>query len=136
MAQGFTLPGPRDFVGSEPLITPENRSLAQWTRDNDFALTLSYHTQGRAIYWQYDDIAVPEAKAFGEAMSDASGYALESTPYVSGHGGYRDWFIQDWRRPGFTIEAGMGENPLPLSQFEQIYRENLPILVRGITLSS
>ena len=109
--------------------------MAQWTRDNDFALTLSYHTQGRTIYWQYDDILVPEAGAIGEQMSRSSGYALESTPYASGHAGYKDWFIQDWRRPGFTIEAGIGENPLPLSQFETIYAENLPILIRGIIAS-
>ena len=60
---------------------------------------------------------------------------MESTPYESGHAGYNDWFIQTWDRPGFTIEAGRGENPLPLSQFEEIYGENLPILIRGITLS-
>lgn len=133
--QGYTRPGPRDYVGSEPLITPENRAIAKWTRNNDFALTLSYHTQGQTIYWQYDSIEVPEAKSIGEEMSRSSGYALESTPYANAHAGYKDWFIQDWHRPGFTIEAGTGENPLPLSQFETIYGENLPILVRGITLS-
>ena len=134
-AQGFTRPGPRDYVGSEPLITPENRAMAKWTEEQDFSLTLSYHTQGRVIFWQYENIVVPGAEAIGAAMSEASGYALESTPYASGHAGYKDWFIQNWRRPAFTIEAGMGENPLPLSRFEEIYRENLPILIGGITLS-
>lgn len=133
--QGYTRPGPRDYVGSAPLITPENRAMAAWTKANDFSLTLSYHTQGRTIYWQYDDTAAPDARRIGEAMSQSSGYALERTPYESGHAGYNDWFIQTWGHPGFTIEAGKGENPLPLSQFEEIYGENLPILVRGITLS-
>ena len=133
--QGYTRPGPRDFVGSEPLITPESRAMAQWTGENDFAMTLSYQTQGRTIYWQYDNETVPGAREIGTAMSKSSGYALKATPYGSGHGGYKDWFIQDWHRPGFTIEAGLGENPLPMSQFEEIYRENLPILVQGITLS-
>ena len=32
-------------------------------------------------------------------------------------------------RPGFTIEAGEGENPLPIEQFPEIYRDNLGILV-------
>ena len=134
-AQGFIRPGPRDYVGSEPLITPENRAMAKWTEEQDFSLTLSYHTQGRVIFWQYENIVVPGAEAIGAAMSEASGYALESTPYASGHAGYKDWFIQNWRRPAFTVEAGMGENPLPLSRFEEIYRENLPILIGGITLS-
>ena len=30
---------------------------------------------------------------------------------------------------GYTIEAGIGENPLPLSQFPEIYRDNVGILV-------
>lgn len=132
--QGYTRPGPRDYVGSEPLITPENRAMAKWTMDNDFSLTLSYHTQGRTIYWQYGSEAA-EARRIGEALSQASGYALESTPYESAHAGYKDWYIQTWQRPGFTIEAGAGVNPLPMSQFDEIYRENLPILVGGITLS-
>lgn len=134
-AQGYTRPGPRDYVGSEPLITPENRAVAQWTRAHDFALTLSYHTQGRTIYWGDDGGKVPGAKAIGEEMSKNSGYALQTAPYESAHGGYRDWFVQTWRRPGYTIEAGAGENPLPLSQFEEIYGANLPILIRGILLS-
>ena len=133
--QGYTRPGPRDYVGSAPLITPENRAMAAWTKTNDFSLTLSYHTQGKTIYWQSAEETIAGAKGIGEAMSKSSGYALESMPYESGHAGYNDWFIQTWSRPGFTIEAGRGENPLSLSQFEEIYGENLPILIRGITLS-
>lgn len=134
-SRGYTRPGPRDYVGSEPLITPENRAMAKWTEQHDFALTLSYHTQGRTIYWKYGNIEVSGAESIGEAMSRSSGYVLERTPYSSSYGGYRDWFIQRWHRPGYTIEAGIGENPLDLSQFEKIYRENLPILIQGITLS-
>ena len=133
--RGYTRPGPRDYVGSEPLITPENRAMAQWTREHDFALTLSYHTQGQVIYWQYDHEAAPGAEAIGRALSRSSGYALESTPYSSAHAGYTDWFIQTFHHPGFTVEAGKGENPLPLSQFEKIYEANLPILVRGVAIS-
>ena len=134
-SQGYTRPGPQDFVGSGPLIAPECRAIADWTRQNDFALTISYHTQGRAIFWRYGDENVPNARRIGEAMSRSSGYALEDTPYESGQAGYRDWFVQTWHRPGFTIEAGQGENPLPLSRFEEIYGENLPILVQGMALS-
>ena len=39
------------------------------------------------------------------------------------------WFIKEFRRPGYTIEAGSGTNPLPLDQFAEIYRDNLGILV-------
>ena len=36
---------------------------------------------------------------------------------------------------GYTIEAGYGINPLPISQFDEIYNENEGILVLGARLS-
>lgn len=127
-AQGFTRPGPRDYVGRAPLGQLESRALAGYTEYLDPALVLAYHTQGEVIYWQFQDIEVPGARALAEAFSQASGYAVADTPYESSFAGYKDWFIQRWRRPGFTIEAGLGDNPLPLSQFDQIYADNLGIL--------
>ena len=66
-----------------------------------------------------------------ERFAGLSGYELEDVPYNSSFAGYKDWFIQEFRRPGYTIEAGSGENPLPLSQFNEVYRDNLPILILG-----
>ena len=127
-SQGYTRPGPRDYVGRAPLTQKETQALADFTRYLDPALILALHTQGETIYWKYDDIQVPGAQALGEEFARLSGYALEDTPYASGFAGYKDWFIKTWRRPGFTIEAGKGENPLPLSQFEPIYNACLGIL--------
>ena len=90
---------------------------------------LALHTQGQVIYWQFRDYQVPGARALAEEFARLSGYALEDTPYESSFAGYKDWFIQNWRRPGFTIECGAGESPLPLSQFDEIYRDILGILV-------
>ena len=127
-AQGYTRPGPRDYVGRAPLNQLETRALAEFTEFLNPALVLAYHTQGKVIYWQFQDIPVPGARALAEEFSRLSGYALEDTPEESSYAGYKDWFIQRFRRPGFTIEAGTGENPLPLSQFDEIYRDNLGIL--------
>ena len=64
-----------------------------------------------------------------------AGYLLADVPYNSSFAGYKDWFLQTYRRPGYTIEAGIGENPLPISQFDEIYNDNEGILVLGIVLS-
>ena len=132
-SQGFTKPGPRDYVGRAPLGQAESRALAGFTQDIDPDLVLAYHTQGQAIYWKFRDTFVPGAQALAEEFARVSGYALADTPYASAWAGYKDWFIQNFRRPGFTIEAGLGENPLPLSQFDEIYRHNLGILVTAAT---
>ena len=128
-AQGYDRPAPRDFVGRAPLNQLESRALAGYTEAVDPELVLAYHSQGKEIYWQFQDIEVPGARALGERLAQVSGYALAETPYASSFAGYKDWFIKLFRRPGYTIEVGEGINPLPLSQFEEIYRDNLGILV-------
>ncbi len=128
-SQGYTRPGPRDYVGRAPLNQLESRALYGYTETVDPALVLAYHTQGKVIYWQFEDITVPGARELGEEFARLSGYELAETPYNSSFAGYKDWFIRQYRRPGYTIEVGSGENPLPLSQFDEIYRDNLGILL-------
>ena len=128
-SQGFTRPAPRDYVGRAPLNQRESIALAGYTEATDPALVLAYHTQGKVIYWQFRDYEVPGARELAEEFARISGYSMEDTPYESSFAGYKDWFIQNWRRPGFTIECGTGESPLPLEQFDEIYRDNLGILV-------
>ena len=128
-SQGYTRPGPRDYVGRAPLNQIESRALAGYTEFLDPALVLAFHAQGGEIYWQFLDYEIPGARALGEEFARVSGYALADVPYNSSFAGYKDWFIQNFRRPGYTVEVGRGTNPLPLSQFDEIYRDNLGILV-------
>lgn len=127
-AQGFDRPAPRDFVGEAPLTAPESAALAAFTETLDPALVLAYHTQGNVIYWKYLNFEPEGSRALAERFAAVSGYTYEDTPYASGFAGYKDWFIQDFDRPGYTIECGEGRNPLPLSQFESIWNANLGIL--------
>ena len=131
-SQGFISPAPRDFVGTAPLSAPESRAMFDLTQAHDFRLILAYHTQGEIIFWKYLDYDPPRAEEIGNLMSQRSGYPLQITPESSSYAGYKDWFIETYNRPGYTIEAGRGENPLPLSQFDKIYRDNLGILVTGL----
>ncbi len=93
---------------------------------------ITYHTQGRVIFYQYQNQTPPGSKEIGERFAKLSGYTLEEVPYNSSFAGFKDWFILYYNRPGFTIEVGLGENPIPISQFAGIYRENLGILVTGM----
>ena len=127
-SQGYTKPGPRDYVGRAPLSQLETRALAGFTEFLEPALVLAYHSQGKEIYWQFENYVVPGARELGEVMARVSGYTLAETPYESAFAGYKDWFIQQFRRPGYTIEVGSGVNPLPLTQFPEIYRDNVPLL--------
>ena len=127
--QGFNRPAPRDYVGRAPLTQRESRAMAGYTEYIDPDLVLAYHTQGKEIYWSFLDYDVPGARELGEKFARVSGYTLAEPAPNSSYAGYKDWFIKEFRRPGYTVEAGSGTNPLPLSQFDEIYRDNLGILV-------
>lgn len=132
-AQGYVSPAPRDYVGSAPLVAPESSAVYRFTLEHDFSLILAYHTQGEVIYWKYKDYEPKRSYEIAQYFGEVSGYAVEVTPQESGNAGYKDWFIQQYNRPGYTIEAGMGENPLPMSQFDTIYEDNIGILLGGMT---
>ena len=131
-ALGVRAPAPANFVGTAPLTAPESRALYDFTLSFSPALTLAYHSQGEVIYWKYLDYAPPESAGIARRFAAVSGYAAEDTPYAAGFAGYKDFFLQDFRRPGFTVEVGRGVNPLPISQFEEIWRANLGILTLGL----
>ncbi|MEH7224567.1 M14 family metallopeptidase [Bacillus sp. JJ1566] len=116
-------PAPRDYPGDAPLTEPEVIAIEKLTRSSNFSRVLAFHTQGKVIYWGYEGLEPPEAKNLVNEFSRVTGY--EAVRFVDSHAGYKDWFIQEWRRPGFTFELGEGVNPLPLSQFEEIYQETL-----------
>lgn len=131
--QGFRTPAPRDFVGPAPLTAPESRAVYDYTRQNAFSLILAYHTQGEVIYWKYLDYEPKDSYRIARYFGDVSGYAVEETPGASGYAGYKDWFIQEYNKPGYTIEVGRGVNPLQMDQFAAIYQDNLGILTGGMT---
>ncbi|MCL6572357.1 MAG: LysM peptidoglycan-binding domain-containing protein [Bacillus sp. (in: Bacteria)] len=123
-------PGPRDYVGEKPLSEPEAIAMAELTRKRDFVRVLAFHTQGEVIYWGFENLEPPESEVLVNEFSRVSGY--EPVKTIESYAGYKDWFIQDWRRPGFTIELGRGINPLPLSQFDEIYQKTLGIFLAGL----
>ena len=129
--QGFTSPAPRDFVGFGPLTEPEALAVYNFTLEHTFRLVIAFHTQGEVIYWQFQNYNPPRSFYIGTQFANSSRYELSDTPYNSSFAGYKDWFIQNYNRPGYTIEVGLGTSPLPLSQFGKIYSDNLGILVLG-----
>lgn len=123
-------PSPRDYPGEKPLSEPESIAMAELTRRKDFHRVLAFHTQGEVIYWGFENLEPPESETIVTEFARVSGY--EPIRTVDSYAGYKDWFIQDWRRPGFTVELGRGVNPLPISQFNEIYEKSLGIFLAGL----
>ncbi|KGG80234.1 M14 family metallopeptidase [Caloranaerobacter azorensis] len=122
-------PGPTRYSGPYPESEPESKSVADFTRKHNFRLVLAYHSQGEIIYWNYKNLAPAEALKIGKKLSEVSGYSLAEAYGIASYAGYKDWFIKEYRRPGYTIEVGRGKNPLPISQFDKIYADNEELLL-------
>ena len=131
---GFVSPAPRDFVGASPLSAIESRAVYNFSEKNNFALTVSMHTQGEVIYWKYLDYLPPRSEEIALELSQVSGYSLETTPYASSFAGYKDWFISYYNLPGYTVETGKGQNPLPISELGNIYPANSRLLTKALEL--
>jgi len=126
------MPAPRDYPGDFPLTEPEAIAMANLARNRDFTRVFAFHTQGREFYWGYEGFEPPESEALARAFAGTSGY--EPVQYIDSHAGYKDWFIYEFKRPGFTFELGYGTNPLPIRQFQQIYEEMLGVFFLALDL--
>ena len=130
--RGYAAPAPRDFPGGRPLDQPETAALAAYASCIRPDVMLALHTQGRVIYPGSRESAPAGSAALGAALAAASGYALEDVPPESANAGFKDWFLQRFHRPAFTVECGIGENPLPPEQAETIWQALVPLLVTAM----
>ncbi len=126
---GITSPSPSRYGGEYPFSEPETRAISEFVLMDNFLLTLAYHSQGEIIYYNYLDQDVANLIPIAKLLTTASGYKLERIEDIGQYAGYKDWFIKETKSPGYTIEVGKGVNPLPISQFDTIYADNLPLLL-------
>jgi g-D-glutamyl-meso-diaminopimelate peptidase len=128
--KGLTAPAPRDFPGFSPLTEPEAIAMAELAKNHSFDCVLAFHTQGEEFYWGYEGNEPAISEELAKEFERVSGY--QAIRYVNSHAGYKDWFIQEFKRPGFTLELGKGINPLPLSQFDKILRRAEKIFIAAL----
>jgi len=119
--QGIYGPSPRRYGGRKPESEPETVALTELCRKGRIRHVIALHTQGEVIYWSYGDKKVPRSEKMAEIMATSSGYALDYPTGIAVGGGFKDWFISEMHRPGFTVELGKGENPLPIEDAQKIY---------------
>lgn len=123
-------PAPRDFPGETALSEPEALAMKELAIRRNFERVLALHTQGKEFYWGYEGHEPEHAANVAREFEERSGY--RAVKYVDSHAGYKDWFIQEFKRSGFTIELGKGINPLPLSHLPGIYEDSVKILMAGL----
>ena len=95
---------------------------------------MSFHSQGEEIYYEYGKNTPEKSYTMARVFGAVSNYTLVKNSGHAASGGLKDWFIEEFKKPGFTIEIGEGENPLPLNQFRSIYENIESLMVMGMVM--
>lgn len=131
---GILGPSPRRYGGYMAESEPETAALTAFCKARRPRTAIALHSQGEEIFWEYGDKKPLRSEALARIFAAASGYELVENNGLASHGGFKDWFIDYFCRPAFTVEIGKGENPLPLSGFDGIIERTLPMLALAAIL--
>ena len=124
------------YKGTAPECELESKALADLTRQFQFDATLSYHTQGEVIYWNFGQEGELKDMSLllANRVSELTGYRLDGNFQALDTAGYKDWAISKMGIPSLTIEAGHGGNPVDPAQMDAIWRENRDVVPMTLKL--
>lgn len=130
-------PSNMNYKGTAAECEIESKALADLCRQIMPDYTISYHTQGRVIYWYFGETGTYKAKAqyLANVVHQNSGYEISNTWSQTDAAGFKDWAELKLDIPSVTIECGHGTSPVSESQISQIWEENdgiLPDLLVGL----
>ena len=115
--------GATKYSGEAPESEPEVSALTSFIRYNieELCGVLTLHSQGEEIYYKSAGTCPQKSEFVSKQIAKMTSYKLSDTQGTASYGGLTDWLIQKYNLPSFTIECGLGENPLPPSLSSDIY---------------
>ncbi len=130
-------PSNMNYKGTGPECEIESKALADLCRRIMPDYTISYHTQGRVIYWYFGENGTYKSKAqyLAGVVHQNTGYTISDTWSTNDCAGFKDWAELKLDIPSVTIECGIGSSPVSEDQISQIWEENdgiLPDLLAGL----
>lgn len=109
--------------GQEPGEAKETKALMTYTEKQNFLSTISYHNAGEALYWYFGQTGQDKLRDYRltKELSEITGYSLIPVQtQIQSSSGYKDWYIQEFKRPAWTIEIGKTVDNKPLSEEEML----------------
>lgn len=107
--------GSENCIGDYPFSEPETAALRDFTKKVRPYVTLSFHTKGEEIYWEF---CGKGDRTGAEILSAATGYEIKRI-YGSA-GGYKDWCIKKAGIPAYTIECASDSLTHPIDKLKHL----------------
>lgn len=132
-------PSSQNYNGTAPFEAAEAQALRDYTLALMPDVTISYHSHGSVIYYEYGKKMEVNAasRSLGIAARAVTGYLMLDSSGV-GAAGYKDWCMDVLEIPSLTLEIGSYEAPGLLRETYAIYARNLnvlPAIVRWLQFS-
>lgn len=129
---GIDSPSPRRYGGLFPESEPETAAITRLCRRIPLEMLVTFHSQGEEIYYEYGKNTPEKSLHIAKIFSALTDYTLVKNEGLASSGGLKDWFIEEFKKPAFTIEIGKGENPLPIEDVDGIYGKLEAMMVVGL----
>jgi g-D-glutamyl-meso-diaminopimelate peptidase len=126
---GRVNPSSERYKGTQPLSAAESAALAAYTIALMPDVTISWHSTGSVIYYEYGKKKAVNAasKSLGQAVEAVSGYPLIGFSGLDA-AGYKDWCMDTLEIPSLTMELGCGACPLPEREIYSIFARNIRVM--------
>ncbi len=131
---GINSPSPSRYGGQFPESEPETKAITSLCRGIPVEMLITFHSQGEEIFYEYGKNTPEKALHIAKMFSALTDYTLVKNEGLYSSGGLKDWFIEEFKRPAFTIEIGKGKNPLPLEEVDGIYEKLEAMMVVGMVV--
>lgn len=129
---GIRRPSHKNYKGATAASEPETRAMVELTESlGALSAVICIHSQGEVLYWncgQESELAI-RTRAFTRAISELNGYrvVLEQNNDAS----FSDWCALKKGLIAVTVETGVDNCPLPISQFPTIWEQNFHLLAHS-----
>ena len=117
------------YAGTEPFSASEAAALRDYTQKYEFGVTISYHSMGSILYYEYgkNKEVNAQSKDLAQTVKSFTGYPLEGSTSVDA-GGYKDWAIDKLGIPSLTVEIGTTSPVNPDREMHSIFARNYSLL--------
>ena len=131
---GINSPATSRYGGLFPESEPETAAITRICRSIPVEMLITFHSQGEEIFYEYGKNTPEKSLHIAKIFSALTDYTLVKNEGLYSSGGLKDWFIEEFKRPAFTVEIGKGKNPLPLEDIDEIYDRLESMMVVGMVV--
>lgn len=129
--EGVSYPSSDHYKGPSPVSEPETQAIVNAVHACQAILTISYHSTGSVIYWDYGSTGevYENDAALANFAHVLTGYSTVSSVQSSQDAaGCSDYFVLRESVPSITIENGYSPCPIGIDEFSSIWNSNQTLL--------